>query len=72
MLWKRLIAVSLLLVWVSIFFAPPAYAYLDPGSGSYVCQLLLAGLLGAGFIVKAYWAKIQGWQSKFFSRDIRR
>jgi len=35
-------------------------AYLDPGSGSFLVQLLIAGLVGAGFIIKAYWKKIKG------------
>jgi len=33
-------------------------AYLDPGSGSFILQLVLATLLGLGFILKAYWRKI--------------
>jgi hypothetical protein len=40
-------------------------AYLDPGSGSVLIQLLIAGLLGAAFIVKASWSKIKA----FFSRS---
>jgi hypothetical protein len=35
-------------------------AYLDPGSGSFLIQLLIAGLVGAGFLVKVYWKKIKG------------
>ncbi|HNT25999.1 MAG TPA: hypothetical protein PKM21_16635 [Anaerolineales bacterium] len=34
------------------------HPYLDPGSGSFILQLLIAGLVGAGFIIKAYWKKI--------------
>jgi len=33
-------------------------AYLDPGSGSFILQLLLASLLGLGFVIKSYWKKI--------------
>jgi hypothetical protein len=40
-------------------------AYLDPGSGSFLIQLLIAGLVGAGFLVRAYWTKIK----KLFNRD---
>lgn len=40
-----------------------AHAYLDPGTGSYVVQLILAALVGAGFAVKIYWGKIKA----FFS-----
>jgi hypothetical protein len=40
-------------------------AYLDPGSGSVLIQLLIAGLLGAAFILKASWSKIKA----FFTRS---
>lgn len=32
--------------------------YLDPGSGSFLIQILLAGLLGIGVAVRIYWKKI--------------
>jgi hypothetical protein len=35
-------------------------AYLDPGSGSFLLQLLIAGLLGLGVAVKVYWNKVKG------------
>ncbi|OGO28812.1 MAG: hypothetical protein A2136_11420 [Chloroflexi bacterium RBG_16_54_11] len=34
-------------------------AYLDPGSGSFLVQLLIAAVVGAGFLIKAYWKKIK-------------
>jgi hypothetical protein len=40
-------------------------AYLDPGSGSFILQLLLAALVGGAFIIKTYWKKITG----FFRKD---
>jgi hypothetical protein len=40
-------------------------AYLDPGSGSFLIQLIIAGIVGAGFIVKVYWKKLKG----LFSRS---
>jgi hypothetical protein len=33
--------------------------YLDPGSGSFLIQLLLAALLGSAFAIKIYWKKIK-------------
>jgi hypothetical protein len=36
------------------------HAYLDPGSGSFLVQLLIAGIVGAGFLIKVYWKKIKG------------
>jgi hypothetical protein len=38
--------------------APPAY--LDPGSGSFLIQLVIAGLLGAALAVRMSWARIKG------------
>jgi len=33
--------------------------YLDPGSGSFLLQLLIAGLAGAGIVIAASWSKIK-------------
>ena len=39
-------------------------AYLDPGSGSYLLQLLIASLLGGMFAIRMYWGRIKS----FFRR----
>ncbi len=41
-----------------LIFAFPVL-YLDPGSGSFLIQLLLAVVLGAGVAIKIYWNKIK-------------
>jgi hypothetical protein len=58
--------ISVLLI-LSEPLAPPlkGHAYLDPGSGSFILQILIASLVGAAFVVKAYWRKIVG----FVRRD---
>ena len=40
--------------------AAPAFAYLDPATGSIILQLVLGGIVGAGAMIKLYWAKIKG------------
>jgi len=45
-------------------FASDAHAYLDPGTGSMIIQMLIAGAIGALVVIKAYWSRIVG----FFSR----
>ena len=35
-------------------------AYLDPGSGSFLIQILFAALLGIGVALRASWSKIKG------------
>jgi len=34
-----------------------AYAYVDPGTGSFLLQLLIASLLGAAFTLKKYFKR---------------
>ena len=40
----------------SVFARP--HAYLDPGTGSIITQVVVASLLGAGVLLKAFWNKI--------------
>jgi len=49
--------------WLS-FFLPAEFAYIDPGSGSYVVEIVIAMVVGFGFGVKMHWRRIVG----FFKR----
>lgn len=44
-------------------------AYLDPGSGSFILQLLIASLVGAAFIIKTYWRRINGFFRQLFNKE---
>ena len=48
---------------ISIFLRP--MVYLDPGTGSFIIQMLLAGLLGIAVAVRIYLKKIVA----FFNRN---
>ena len=37
----------------------PAYAYLDPGTGSILIQLLMGGVAGGMVIIKLYWQRVK-------------
>ncbi len=50
---------------VATSMTPVVFAYLDPGTGSYLLQITLAGLLGAGYAVRHFWAGLKG----FFVRQ---
>ena len=41
-----------------LLFSYPADAYLDPGSGSIVLQVLLGGVAGAALVIKLFWHRI--------------
>ena len=44
------------------------YAYLDPGSGSFLLQLLAAALLGGLFLLKTYWANVTTFVRRIFNK----
>jgi len=48
--------------------ATPAEAYLDPGTGSFVFQMVAAAVVSVGFVARAYWHRLRG----FFARRDRR
>ena len=37
----------------------PAYAYLDPGTGSIILQMLLGGVAGALVVGRLYWQRVK-------------
>lgn len=41
-----------------IMLCPPAHAYLDPGTGSYLLQILAGGFLGIGYIGRRFFADL--------------
>ena len=45
-----------------------ALAYLDPGTGSYVVQLLIGGLLGGLFALGVFWRRVVGSIKRLFKR----
>lgn len=47
----------------------PAHAYIDLGTGSYLFQLLLAGILGALFALKMYWRSAKNALRNLFSKN---
>lgn len=41
-------------------YAAPAYAYLDPGTGSLIIQGIIASIAAAGAMARIYWHRITG------------
>lgn len=67
---KRLRTVATLAFgYLLVLLAVPgrAQAYLDPGTGSYLIQVLLAALLAVGVTVKVYWRSISGFFRRRFA-----
>lgn len=60
--------ILLALIIVSLIIPKNTYAYIDPGSGSYMFQILLAGIFGGVFAIKIYWKKIISLLRNVFSK----
>jgi len=56
----RVFWVTMLVAAFSLLWLPSANAYIDPGSGSFVFQALIGGLLAAGVAIKVYWKRLTG------------
>ena len=50
----------LFFLFLSLVAPSAAHAYLDPGSGSMLLQLVLGGLAGLAVIAKLYWHRLLG------------
>jgi len=44
------------------------HAYIDPGTGSLIIQLLIASFVGALFLIKIYWGKVKAFFNNLFSK----
>ena len=63
---KRLLPLALVL-FPSLFYVAPVYAYLDPGSGSIILQSLLAGIATAAALVSMSWQRLKAFFLSLFS-----
>jgi hypothetical protein len=46
-----------------------AHAYLDPGTGSYVLQLLIGTVLGGLFAIGLFWRRVGATVRRLFKRS---
>jgi len=65
----RKFRLGILSIVISLFFSQEAYAYLDPGSGSYILQLIIGIIVGVSFMIKTYWRKIINLFINLFSKQ---
>lgn len=56
MSYPKLYVLSTILMLVG---TAPAYAYLDPGTGSMLLQGLIGGAVAAGSVISLYWGRLK-------------
>ncbi|MCR4305814.1 MAG: hypothetical protein NUV73_01890 [Candidatus Daviesbacteria bacterium] len=52
-----------------LIFPREAHAYLDPGTGSYLLQILAAGILASLFFIKSWWRRLKNLFLKILRKD---
>jgi hypothetical protein len=66
-------ALTIVALILTLCFSPNAHAYLDPGSGSYMLQILLGTLVAGFFAIKQYWHRLKHFfKERFGKKDDKR
>jgi hypothetical protein len=61
--------ISLVSYTLSLVYPRVAWAYLDPGTGSYFFQILIGVVLGSLLAVRLFWGKIRIFIQRMFSSN---
>jgi hypothetical protein len=64
-----LLSIVLLLLVIS---ERPAAAYIDPGTASYVFQVIAGAVLGGVFLLRTYWSRVVTTVRSLVARDAAR
>jgi hypothetical protein len=66
--FKNALKFAVLVVFINMLFPQYVYSYIDPGTGSYLFQIIIAAFVAISFAVKVYWQKIKGFISRLFAK----
>ena len=53
---------------LTVIIPVSAFAYLDPATGSYIVQIVIASILTSLFVIKHYWKKIKSKVMMLFNK----
>lgn len=57
--WERASVFILAFLSTFLLMSRNAEAYVDPGTGSYVLQMIVAGIAAAGFTLRLFWGRLK-------------
>jgi hypothetical protein len=66
---KKYVGIIFVIGVATLWFNSPAYAYINPGIGSILLQMLLGGLVGLAIVLKLYWAQVKKFFQNPFSKN---
>ena len=58
-----------ILILTLYFSYSPAFAYLDPGTGGSLLQIIIAFIAAAGASIGLYWQRFKAFIKKIFSKE---
>ncbi|HXK61791.1 MAG TPA: hypothetical protein PLP42_18035 [Acidobacteriota bacterium] len=61
---QRSVRLFLMIAALWLAFPTRVDAYLDPGTGSSILQLVLAGIFAVSFCVSLAWARVKSWVAR--------
>ncbi|MBF8269450.1 MAG: hypothetical protein HW386_1159 [Gammaproteobacteria bacterium] len=62
------VALLLAIILSGLCYSGSAYAYLDPGTGSFILQMLIAGIMGIILTAKLYWYRLIDFFKRHFGK----
>lgn len=68
---RKLFHLLLVVAFMLVLSERPAHAYIDPGSGSLLLQLILGGVAALWVAVRLYWRRVVGMFSRGTESDER-
>jgi hypothetical protein len=68
-MFKKMWKVLLLVLFCEFVNVQPAHAYLDPGIGSYMLQILIAGVLGFFFYAKSIIRRVKNFLDRLRGKN---
>ena len=54
---------------ITLFFINPAYAYLDPGTGSIILNLIIGAAAAGLTFISVFWQKVKNFAKKYFKKN---
>lgn len=63
-----MIFLKVFILFCCLFSVQELYSYIDPGTGTYLIQLLIAFLAGALYFVKVFWNQIKHFFSWLYTK----
>jgi hypothetical protein len=66
---KNLSVIAFVYVTFCLLAPEKSYAYIDPGTGSYILQVIAAVFIGALFSIKMFWRNVKLFFAGIFTRN---